>query len=272
MNEIGRDILMSHLYDLRALELVKGRCVKTLNDNTQRLKTLGHPYLYQKPRKAYVFIWPIIASVVGVYVSFGFFAAIQQKEALLICLVVYGIIAPLIMFIILNNVLASKLELYKENIKNENERIERESIEIQRLNVQNKELFDKLNEVKAVLADTYSSLNIIPNQFRNVQGICYLYDYLSSSQETLESAFLNYNVNNININIKHMMSQQSEMILQQYITNAKLESNHKTMEAMVNKLSSIEANTAASTQFAAQAAAHAKAIDFFESYRFFKEN
>lgn len=93
---------------------------------------------------------------------------------------------------------------------------------------------------------------------------------MSTSQATLESAFLNYNMNQIGAQVQRIAEQQYEMILQQYVTNAKLESVEGQNRKMLDQLSNIENNTALSGKYSAITAANTSAMSFVEGYYFFK--
>lgn len=63
-----------------------------------------------------------------------------------------------------------------------------------------REISNKKEEIKAdvleidkLLAEAYS-FNLIPSQFRTLPYIIYIYDYVSTSQQTLENAFLHSHI------------------------------------------------------------------------------
>lgn len=53
---------------------------------------------------------------------------------------------------------------------------------------------EDLKKVEQLLTDYYS-LNIIPKQYRNIQSIMYIYDYMQSSQEDLRDALFSNQIN-----------------------------------------------------------------------------
>ena len=52
-----------------------------------------------------------------------------------------------------------------------------------------------LEQVQALL-DKYYALNILPNQYRKLSCVCYIYDYMSSSQATLEDTLMHEHMEN----------------------------------------------------------------------------
>ncbi len=93
----------------------------------------------------------------------------------------------------------------------------------------------KLNEFDEVkpaideeIADTKQSLdkaysaNIIPMPFRNIEGAYYLYDYLSTSNQSLSEALMQANLEAIKQKLDKIILLQSEEIIKQAQANAKL--------------------------------------------------
>lgn len=130
-----------------------------------------------------------------------------------------------------------KLDSYNKRKASETERIAQgkakinellHSLEIERRSFENE------------LSQAYN-LNIIPLQFRNIEGIYYLYDYMSTSNESLSSALLQSNLEAIKEKLDEMINLQQELIIRQVQTNDMLlENNTRTMQ----QLQIIEQNSA----------------------------
>lgn len=85
-------------------------------------------------------------------------------------------------------------------------------------------------EIKEMLKQAYSA-NIIPLQFRNIQGVFYLYDYLSTSSQSLSDALMQCNLDAIKQKLNELIDLQSEAIVQQAQANAALyEQNQRILE------------------------------------------
>lgn len=79
------------------------------------------------------------------------------------------------------------------------------------------ELEQLLQAAKMMRNDVYS-VNIIPQQFRNRDAMCYLYDFFSTCQETdLESTIRTMLLDDIKKQLHTLAEQNSEMILNQRI-------------------------------------------------------
>lgn len=93
-----------------------------------------------------------------------------------------------------------------------------------------KEMKREKDEMSELLKQAYSA-NIIPLQFRNIQGVYYLYDYLSTSSQSLSSALMQCNLDAIKQKLDEMINLQSEAIVQQAQANAALyEQNQRILE------------------------------------------
>lgn len=81
----------------------------------------------------------------------------------------------------------------------------------------------EINEDKAEIAEKLEkaySANIIPLIFRNIHGIYYLYDYLSTSNQSLSEALVQYNLEAIKNSLNTVIKLQGEAIVQQAQANA----------------------------------------------------
>ena len=76
-------------------------------------------------------------------------------------------------------------------------------------------------DISELLSNAYSA-NIIPMQFRNIEGVYYLYDYLSTSNQSLSEALMQANLESIKQKLDDMIQIQSEQVIQQAQANAKL--------------------------------------------------
>lgn len=105
---------------------------------------------------------------------------------------------------------------------------------------------NEANSLKADLQDAYNA-NIIPIQFRNIEGVYYLYDYLSTSNESLTSALMQAN---------QAIFEQNQQILE---TAQNIE-NNTAVAAQYAKISAV--NSAVSLRLQEQQLAYQKA-DFW---------
>lgn len=112
----------------------------------------------------------------------------------------------------------------------------------------------ELSQAKHLLRKSYN-LNIIPNQYRNLYAVDFLYSFLKSSNLTLSEALLHFNLEEIKQKLDKVIEKQEQIILQNEIIIAQNEKLLKKNTAMLNGLASIERtaeNIAGSSALAAQ--------------------
>lgn len=103
-------------------------------------------------------------------------------------------------------------------------------------------LQDDIAQASQLLEQAYAA-NIIPLHFRNIHGVYYLYDYLSTSNQSLSEALIQCNLDIIKMKLDDVIKVQSEQVVQQAITNAKLGQIYQLAEATMN-------NTAIAAKYA----------------------
>ncbi|MCD7890491.1 MAG: hypothetical protein LUG26_01565 [Ruminococcus sp.] len=111
-----------------------------------------------------------------------------------------------------------------------------------------------IQSTKEHLQKAYS-LNIIPLQFRNIQGIYYLYDYISTSNQGLSEALMQCNLDAIKQKLDNVIRLQGAAIVQQAQANAQLYQQNQqilaTAQATMN-------NTAIAAKYAQISAINSK--------------
>lgn len=315
-DSIDRQALLSHLYDVRALELTKNKLTTQINSNTNQINRLGYKMALKKPnvwgKVSLCFILSFLVCIVvfGILGATAFSEYITDKVSvdpifddfsgfylykyfgneplrspeyiyivpeqpnfnmfLLISLCVSAVLSA-VMAIITAFVRLKKFSEYKKRKRTDDVRVESELRQRQALIGENDKCISELKELDTVLAQNYS-INIIPSQFRNVEGICYLYDYLSTSRESFQSALINFNMNRLNINMQQMIRMQGEMLIQQYVTNARLADVKNQNSAMLSRLSAIEQNTELAAKYAAMNEMNTRTISFFKTYEFLRQS
>lgn len=115
----------------------------------------------------------------------------------------------------------------------------------------------ELDKANNLLQRAYQ-VNIIPLQFRNLYAIYYLHEFIGTSRESLSTALLHCDLNEIKTKLDKIIAQQREIIIQQAIIasqNKQLLQQHKLQ---LERLSSIESNTSHAEQYAEIAAVNAE--------------
>lgn len=151
------------------------------------------------------------------------------------------------------------MDVYNELMKSESSHVKSEQSMLEN------ELNEEIRDLNSQLVEAYS-LNIIPVQFRNIEGVYYLYDYLSTSHQSLSEALMQANLEAIKQKLDQMIKLQSVQIIQQAQANAKLGKIMEFSEATMNnsavaaKYAQISAiNSALTAKLAAEQLAYQKA-------------
>lgn len=151
-------------------------------------------------------------------------------------------------------------ESYKESIemyKKDMERIEGNKEEYAIISEQwNKknEFWHEEYDTVTTLLNNYYALNILPQPYRNIQSVYYLYDYMSTSKESLSDAFLHEHMENgiqkilarldqivaqneeIIFSLRRIEAQNQEVIDQNYTAISSLEKTKETTQEISKKM------------------------------------
>lgn len=120
--------------------------------------------------------------------------------------------------------------------------------------------------VKMALQKAYEP-NLIPAPYRDVYPIYYLYDYLSTSRESLSDALLHLDLDLIRQRLDTVIATQCVSIVQQAITNAQLAFIQSRFDTLIETAKSIEQNTAAIARYSQISAAHLETIKYLNFLR-----
>lgn len=131
-------------------------------------------------------------------------------------------------------------------------------IEVKQREVQLNGITTELNKASELLQQAYD-VNIVPSQFRNLYAIYYLTDFINTSNESLSTALLNYNLEKIKEKLDRIIEQQQEVIINQALMIAQNERIMKQNEQQLRHLASIEQNSDRAAQYAQIAANNAEA-------------
>jgi hypothetical protein len=104
-------------------------------------------------------------------------------------------------------------------------------------------LIENVNTEKDTISEqlqTAYNANIIPLQFRNIQGIYYLYDYISTSNQGLSEALMQCNLEAIKDKLDNVIKLQGKSIVQQAQANAAL---YEQNQRILNSLQDLNAKT-----------------------------
>lgn len=123
-------------------------------------------------------------------------------------------------------------------------------------------------KVGRLLQSNYN-LNILPNQYRNLQSLYYIYDYMSSSQASLEETLMHEHMENgiqrILEKLDGLIDSNQQIIFQNRILKAKNQEMIDQNEKILTHLQNAESNTALAAQYAGVAAGYNAANAYFSA-------
>ena len=121
-----------------------------------------------------------------------------------------------------------------------------------------KDIESELNKADELLQKAYD-INIIPKQFRELYAVWFIHDFITTSHETLSSAFLHCDLDEIKQKLDEIIEQNNQIIVQQAIQIAQNAQLMEKNQQMLNRLANIEQNTERAAQYAEIAANNAEA-------------
>jgi hypothetical protein len=296
-NPYERDVTLLHLYDLRVLEMSKAKLDYNWTQVDNKIKNLGIAGNYSIPSKGSPEVKP--TWIIGVFIAavallgVGWFIDALVSDVVLgwfgnskstlfmgigtVLAVILGIIGVIMIIVRASQSTTEsqnhqqRMAQYNYNLANDRQRVQREINERNRLIPIKDGIYSEWEKVGNILTDTYSA-NLVPSQFRNLYAVYYLYEFLSTSQETLKEALLHCDLDVIKQKLDVIISQQRELIIQQAITNAHLANIQKQNDEMLEHAIATEHNTAKAAQYAKVAAANTEAMVYVGVAQYISQN
>lgn len=105
-----------------------------------------------------------------------------------------------------------------------------------------------IQQIDNMLQKEYS-LNIIPKQFRDIYGVTYLYDFLSTSQLSLSDAVLNYQLDRIKRKLDIIISKCDKIIWEMRQLNSTMNEIKRQNNKLLEELENISYNAELSAQY-----------------------
>lgn len=286
---MDRNALLLYLRDIRDLEVAKYR-TRQLGwdkDNEYRilLKSLSDMKTMVVPDKkglGKLMFWGIItaiATVIAIWIGIKCLSVTWWTIPLRIFMLI--LVAVLPEFLILAYFWEA-LSDYKLIKRMRTEAINNNSAELARVQ-ENAENIEKVKDIRSrwniviekriknideILQKEYS-LNILPNQYRNIESIYYIYDYMSSSQASLEDTLMHEHMENgiqrILAKLDDLIATNRQIIFQNRILEASNQKMISQNEKMITSLRNSESNTALAAQYAGIAAGYSAANAYFSA-------
>lgn len=128
---------------------------------------------------------------------------------------------------------------------------------------------DEWKKANELLQEAYS-INIIPQQYRNIHAIWFIHDFIKTSNESLTTALLHCNLDEIKQKLDTIIYQQKEIIINQAIMMAQNDKLIEQNQSSLSKLASIEQNTERATKYAEIASNNAEACAWINLANYIK--
>lgn len=304
---MNREALLLYLQNIRDLEVARyflNRKYQMEKRNRQqqveKLKFVKYVQVPEQPKKndgVSIVVIGFIFAALCLYATYGSFSLAGSASGiaglmnfigwiLLISFLVI-IIATIVHIDTLKNDYERRKKAYEDALfynSQEQKRHEKNKQKIASLNrtwYQYEDWYQgELKKIEPILNDFYS-MNIIPKRFRNVSAMCYIYEYMSTSQESLSMALLDQHLedgirrieNKLNTIISDLtdliyetrcLRQDSQQIIEQNKKNID-QNNH-----MLESLQRTEQNTLQAAQYAELSADYSKANAYFSLATYLK--
>lgn len=304
---VNRNVLLVYLKDLRDLEAARYK-LNSLHKQEQRkyrhdadklkdeISNLEKCDIQSLPQKESVngfflfFLFFFILSAIMMLVALFMPASNSEMKAKTLCISV-GVIGTLFFggftyAFTPNKGYKTEVEQVKEHNRRERQRVDnnatlisnkKELIREKGIEKDNRCSYYRAEFAKVTeMLNTAYSLNILSSQYRNLQSVYYIYDYMSTSQATLEETLFHEHMENgiqrILEKLDTIIAQNEEIIFQNRIIEANtreiagntmniLEKNQKILESQERT----EQNTLEAAQNAKIAANYAEINAFFST-------
>lgn len=283
-SSLNHDVLVSYLYQLRSMEFSKYKLAAMINTLDYQISRLGYYQNFQNSgserqpsmiRGAFegimggIFDEQSLGSVYVITLILLVLSSLISALHGLAMLALMGAIAYTL-YVAYCGILTDQEECerqqeayknYLENVEADRKRVAAELVEKKRQQEERQNLYEKYQESDKILTEMYT-INLIPQQFRNIYAIYYLYDYLSTSQSNLESAMLHFNLEEIKAKLDKVIAQQQEIILQQSIQIAQNDEMIAQNKKLIAHAIATEKNTRLAVQYHEIEAANLQSIAF----------
>lgn len=267
--EYDKEILKMYLYNLRNMECAKNKICQKIFDLDNRINSLGYSRLGPAPYEGSAIDFGDLGGSIftGVVILIGgwllnFIGKWLFDSSIIMILAViaavffigFGIYSA----VSDENAHSETIAKYQADKALDEKRIREELIEKEELTTIRNEMYNEWQEADSILTKSYS-IDIVPTQFRNLWAIYYLYDYLSTSNESFTTALMQCNLDAIKQKLDTVIAQQQEIILNQAIIMAQNEEQIRQNEKQIQHLANIEKNSQKAAKYSEIAASNSEA-------------
>lgn len=271
---MNREALVLYLQQIRNLEVTKvcltdkfQQVSKSMKEEIQRCQEKSFPEKEDNKEELTIPIILILIALGIFAVSLSLIVQGNTTAFLGICIAFF----PLILGIgIIVTTSSARKEKYLQYNAQQQKASEKNEIHIQLLNKKliraSKQYHKEFEEAENLLSKLYG-LNIIPNQYRNLASIYYLYDYMSSSNATLEETLMHEHMENgiqrLEAKMDTMTSVLYDILEETRRISRTLPLLAKQNEQMLASLERNEQNSRLAAQYASLSAYYARTNEYF---------
>lgn len=299
--DISREALLLYLRDLRDLEFAKKKISALYNQKEQYMKSqlayMKTPKLQGENNKTdggEKFLFWFVGGTGLFMTCFGGWLMTREFSGLLavifelsiVKLIIAGItiLGVLMMIVALRSMISAERKVSKSNKKakkhnaDERARVESNANSIAKMEQEYAEtlsyLSNEFNKVDSILTAYYSQ-NILPKQYRNIASLIYIYDYMSSSQESFSNALLHEQIEKgiqeILSRLDYIIQQNGYMIFNQHRIEAQNQNIISQNRSMLETLERTERNTVEANQYAQLSLNYSKTTAFFAAATYLEQ-
>lgn len=162
--------------------------------------------------------------------------------------------------------------------RSEDERMEKNKPVINRLAAEREKRLkywnDQYSKIITLMTQDYN-LNILPKPYRNLAALVYIYDYMSTSEESLQDTLLHEHmesgIQRVLERLDTIIAQNRVIIFQNRIAEARSQTLISQNSEMLSMLAKTEQNAAEAKQYAELAANYSEANAFFSMADYLKQ-
>ena len=300
---MNRDALLLYLHDVRDLEVARYRLGQMFgqeeNDAKRKLRELRTGEYWEEPEAALsqsgwkTALVGIISFALGwVIFLLGFYELGPLAPFVLEVIGVGLLVVGVLLFFAglweffgdLKTWLRAKKELRR--VRAHNGEVDatilghrREADEVEAAwTARSRYLVDERSKADALL-EHYYALNILPSQYRSLVPVCYIYEYMSTSQATLEDTLMHEHMENGFQRLERKLDQVLAAVERQIYETRCLRAENRARakiqasrdRQMLASLQATERNTAAAAQYAELAECNTAACAYFELATYLKD-
>ncbi len=256
---MNRNAQLIYLKDVVEMEFFKNRLEKELINTEEKIGLLGIPKQFAEPEKPQIsgLVANIVEFIVFTLLGVGVFCLGYKLENL------FGTILKVLsglwmLFLVwcyspLNKQDKRDMEEYQKKLAEYKQLLQSDTSRVRDENIQKKQLIGRYEAMQAQYKDLQKLLqkaygiNLIPNPYRNLGAIYYIYDFMKSSQCSLSETLLHQHfedgINRVLQKLDVIIEQNETIILQNACIEAASKNIQRQNERLLGEIQSVSAST-----------------------------